>query len=81
VIQATQETDMARLVGSVFLTGSISVAVYSERNGYVYFPTCLRHGIEAVPVRSLDLVTGCPVCVAAGDVRPVHAPTIRPAAA
>jgi hypothetical protein len=72
---------MARLVGSIFLTGSISVAVYSERNGYVYFPTCLRHDIEAVPVRSLGLVTDCPVCLLDGSIRPVHAPTIRPAAA
>jgi hypothetical protein len=61
-------------IGSVHLTGSLSVTAYTERNGgVVWFPRCLRHDLEAEPVRDLNLITSCPLCLHEGTIRPAAA--------
>jgi hypothetical protein len=61
-------------IGSIHLTGSLSVTAYTEPDGgVVWFPRCLRHDIEAEPVRDLDLITPCPLCLHAGTIAPAAA--------
>jgi hypothetical protein len=64
---------MGARIGSIHLTGDLSATAYQEHDGVVWFPVCLRHGIEAEPVRDLGLITPCPVCLHAGFIRPFAA--------
>jgi hypothetical protein len=65
---------MARRIGSINLTGSLSVTAYSDNAGVLWFPMCRRHpAIDSDPVRDLSLITPCPVCLHAGTIAPVLA--------
>jgi hypothetical protein len=65
---------MAWRIGSINLTGSLTVTGYKDRDGVLWFPKCRRHpAIESDPVRDLSLITPCPVCLHAGTIAPLLA--------
>jgi hypothetical protein len=61
-------------IGSINLTGSLSVTAYEEREGLLWFPHCRRHpALDSEPVRDLSLITPCQVCLHAGTIAPLAA--------